>query len=645
MKEFLLQLSLGCTKEEIPSNYKNLVHDLIRLKALDFKEGVYSFDSRYRAGEIDISFSGTGFVNTFANKQMKDLIIEAHDIHGALKDDIVVVKRLHTKSGRPKAKVIYIAQRAHLTSIVYTKIQAKRVVAVNIKSTNIHAIEASQKSLKQLPENTVLKINNASGAIEEVLGVLSDPQVDEKISMELFEKIEFFKNDAELEASSHGTYVDKSFYPNRIDLTHLPFCTIDPIDAKDYDDAIYFDEKECAIYIAIADVSEYLFDMGATDREAKKRGFSIYFPHKSIPMLPRTLSENICSLKPEVDRLAFTFKITFDKKTLEPIKEELMDTIIKSKRRYNYDEIDLFLEGNLENTNDTDKKILKYILPLNEFTKKLRKKRLKNSFEFKSSEIRMRVDEKQNLISTRIEKQTRSHSLIEDCMLLANKAAAKKLKYGIFRTHADPSLDKIEKLLNNLALIGISVKHTSDIPELIKNIQKKAQPLDIRAEVDRLIIRSQQKAVYEPNCKCHFGLGFENYTHFTSPIRRYSDLTLHRLLKADLKGDFKRKDYLLNNIDSLCQDISKLEKQSDKVAWDYMDRKYARYLHAHVGDDFKAIVTDTDRNPIVKLEDEIVGARIFLLDNDVELFEKVLVKIVEVDIATTKVYAKIVKRL
>jgi len=645
VKEFLLQLGLGYESEEIPSNYKSLINDLLRLKAISLKNGLYTLDSRYRAGKIDISFSGTGFLETFANKEMKDLIVEGYDIHGALKDDIVIAKRLHTKSGRPKAKVIYIAQRAHLTSIVYTKTQARRVVAVNVKSTNIHTVAASQKSLKQLPEGTVLKINNETDAIEEVLGVLSDPTIDEKISMELFEKTEFFSKEAELEASSHGTYVDKSFYPDRVDLTHLPFCTIDPVDAKDYDDAIYFDEKECAIYVAIADVSEYLFDMGATDKEAKKRGFSIYFPHKSIPMLPRTLSENICSLKPNEDRLAFTFKITIDKKTLEPIKEELMDAVIHSKRRYSYDEIDLFLDGDFSNANEVDKDILKYLLPLDKFTKKLREKRLEESFEFRSTEVRMNVDENQNLVGTRIENQTRSHSLIEDCMLLANKAAANRLKYGIFRTHGDPSFDKIEKMLNNLALIGISVKFSPNIPELIKNIQEKADLIGIRAEVDKLIIRSQQKAVYEPENKGHFGLSFDTYTHFTSPIRRYSDLTLHRLLKADLRGDDKRREFLLKKIESLCEHISKLERESDKVAWDYMDRKYARYLNAHIGDNFEAIVTDIDKNPIAKLEDEIIGARIFLLDNDVDLFDRIIIKIVEADIATTKVYARVVKKI
>lgn len=645
MNEFLLALSLGITDEEVPSDYKTILNDLLRLRVLKKVKNIYQLDSRYRIGKIDIAFNGTGYVETINNQQLKDLLVEAHDVNGAMKGDIVVVKRLHVKGGRAKARVIHIIQRAHASSIIYTKIQSNRVVGINIKTSLVHQITASQKSLKQLPEGTVLKVNNETGNIEEVLGVLSEPSVDEKISMALFEKVEHFSQEAELEASSHGNYVDKSFYPQRVDLTHLPFCTIDPVDAKDFDDAIYFDEAQSTLYVAIADVSEYLFDMGPTDKEAKKRGFSIYFPHKSIPMLPRTLSENICSLKPNEDRLAFTFKIKLDPSSLEPVSEELMDSVIHSKRRYTYDEIDTFLENDFSKATDIDKEVLKYLLPLNNFMKRVREKRLKDSFEFRSSEIRMRVDEDQNLLQTYVENQTDSHSLIEDCMLLANKAASKRLKYGIFRTHGDPSFEKIEKLLNDLALVGISVKFSPNIPMLIKQIQIRAEQIGIRDEVDKLIIKSQQKALYEPENKGHFGLGFDSYTHFTSPIRRYSDLTLHRLLKADLQNNPKRKEFLLKNIDSLCESISKLERESDKVAWDYMDRKFARWAHEHIGEDFCAIVTDVSKTPVAKLEDTIMGARIFLLDEDVELFEKVSIKIVESNIATTKIYARVTKRL
>jgi ribonuclease R len=630
--------------EEIPSEFVSLVDELLRAKILKQKFGKYKFDSRYKAGVIDISSNGTGFVKTLLNSHKKDLLVEAKDTKNAQKGDIVIVKRLHVRDSRAKAKVVFIAKRLNPTSIVYTKIQHNRVVGVNIKNELITEIGATQKSLKQLPSQTVLKIDNETGVITEVLGVLSDPKVDEKISLAMYGKSEFFSKDAEIEAKAHGSIVDKSFYPKRVDLTHLPFCTIDPNDAKDFDDAIYFDTNENTLYVAIADVSEYLFDMGHIDKEAKKRGFSIYFPHKSIPMLPRTLSEGICSLKPNQDRLAFVFKIKLDKTTLKPLKEELFEAIIHSKKRYTYDEVDKFLAKKYSNADKTDKEVLNFLLPLHVVTKKLRELRLKDSFNFRTSEIRMELDENSNLIKTKVESETPSHSLIEDCMLLANKAAAKRLDLGIFRTHAEPSFDKIEKLLDDLSHVGIEAHFSPNLPKLIREIQAKADMLNIREDVDKMIIKAQQKAIYEPINKGHFGLGFSSYTHFTSPIRRYSDLMLHRLLKADLKHDKKRKKFLLKEIEEVCQKVSDLERESDKVAWDFMDRKFARWANEHIGEDFKAIITDNERTILAKLDDDIKGARLFLLDSDADLFERVIVKFVEANIATARIYAKIVRR-
>lgn len=644
MKHFLLSLCDGVTQERVPPPFFPHINALLGLKALSLKNGLFVLDSSHVVGKIDVAMNGTGFLTSLEPTRAKDIIIEASGLKGAMRGDLVVAKRTPDKrGGRAKAVVVYIASRAFAKSIVYTKMHKGKVVGVNIKNESILEMPVSQKSLKQLPLGSVLTINNLSGAIEEVLGVLSDPKVDEKISLALFDKEEFFSAKAEAEAKSHGESVDTSLYPERVDLTHLPFCTIDPVDAKDFDDAIYYDVANHTLYVAIADVSSYVFEMGPIDKEASERGFSIYFPHKAIPMLPRALSENICSLKPNVDRLAYTFKITLDPFTCKPLKEELFESVIHSHKRYTYEKIDLFLEGHTQEADDVDKTILAYLLPLHTLTQKLRNIRLQDSFSFRSSEVRMRLDEEQNLQATTIESETPSHGLIEDCMLLANKAAANKLGFGIFRTHESPSLERMETLLNDLALIGIRVKLSSDLPRMIQAIQKQADALNLRDEVDKLIIKSQKKAIYEPENKGHFGLGFDSYTHFTSPIRRYSDLLLHRLLKAKMNKDEKKLAFLLKDIDALCEKISTLERESDKVAWDYMDRKFARYMALHVGDNFKAIVVETEQNPIAKLEDEIQGARIFLLDKDASLLQRVELKIVESNIATTKIYARIAR--
>lgn len=538
-----------------------------------------------------------------------------------------------------------IVQKGFSTIVGVTKEIKNQIVIHNIKTSLPITVAATQKSLKELPKNTVLKIDNQTSTIVEVLGVLDDSKVDEKISLALFNKEEFFSQKAEEEAKAHGDSVDKSLYPKRVDLTYLDFCTIDPPDAKDFDDAIYFDEDEFALYVGIADVSEYVYPFSNLDNEAYKRGFSIYFPHKSIPMLPRSLSENICSLKPNVDRLVFGFKIYIDKNSYEVKKEELFEGIIHSRKRYTYDRVDEFLENNFKNIDETDNKILKWLLPLHKLTSKLRKKRLINAFEFRSDEIRMSVDINQNILSTKIEVETASHSLIEECMLLANKAAAKRIDYGIFRTHEAPSYEKIETLINELSMIGIEATFSPNLPELIRDIQKKADDMNIRTDVDKLIIKSQKQASYTPENRGHFGLGFDIYTHFTSPIRRYSDLILHRLLKADLKKDDKLKKYQLDNIQNACEKISELERESDKVAYDYIDRKFARWAKENIMNSFTCIVTEVIKSPIAKLDDTLKGARIFLMNDDVELFEKVLVSIVESNIENAKITGRVIKRL
>ena len=644
MKNFLLSIKEGVAQADVPAPFLPHFKALVQLGILLPKKDLYALDASHTVGKMDVAFSGTGYLSSLEPSRSKDLIVEASGLHGAMRGDLVVAKRVVNKrGGRAKAVVVYIAQRAFAKSIVYTKMSKGKVVGCNVKNESLFDITASQKSLKQLPLGSVLKIDNITNAIEEVLGVLSDSLVDEKISLALFDKKEFFSKEAESEAKSHGDFVDKSYYPHRVDLTHLPFCTIDPVDAKDFDDAIYFDVEKHVLYVAIADVSEYVYPMGPIDKEAVERGFSIYFPHKSIPMLPRSLSENICSLKPNVDRLAYTFKITLDPLSCKPLKEELFESIIHSSKRYTYEKIDLFLAGKTDDADTADKTILEYLLPLHTLTQKLRDMRLENAFSFRSSEVRMRVDANQNLVATTIEEETPSHGLIEDCMLLANKAAAKKLGFGIFRTHESPSYERMEALLNDLALIGINAKLSADLPKMIQGIQAKADVLGLREEVDKLIIKSQKKAIYEPENKGHFGLGFDIYTHFTSPIRRYSDLTLHRLLKAKMANDEKKLTFLLKDIAPLCEKISNLERESDKVAWDYMDRKFARYMALRTGDNFKAIVVETEQNPIAKLDDELKGARIFLLDNDVHLLQRIEVKIVESNIATARIYARVTR--
>ncbi len=645
MKNFLLELTHGMKLSDIPAKYQDLVDQLYHQKAVKIKMGEIKLDSKYRIGVLDVSRNGTGYLDALGSEKSKDLTIEGFNLNSAYKGDIVLAKRLFSKKGA-KAKVVLVLKRASVVSIAYTEAIQGEIVVKNIKTELPMVIAASQHYLKSLPLGSVLKIDNATSAIVEVLGVLDDPKVDEKISLGLFNKREFFSQEAEEEAKKYGNSVHKADYPERVDLTHLPFCTIDPPDAKDFDDAIYFDVKTTTLYVAIADVSEYVIEDTALDKEAKARGFSIYFPHKSIPMLPRTLSENICSLKPDEDRLAFIFKIQLDPKSMEVREEELIRAVIHSRRRFTYDEIDAFISGDFSQRREGDASLWDYLEPLQKLLLKVKKKRLAQGCEFASVEARMQLDEDHNLVAIRMESETPSHALIEDAMLLANKAAAKRFEKGIFRTHGIPSFEKIEELMNSLETIGIYSEIYADIYKTIRALQKVASEKDLRKEVDQLIIRTQKQAQYSAeNEGGHFGLGFTTYTHFTSPIRRYSDLIVHRLLKAILENDKEKIAYIVGNAEVIALRVSELERESAKCAWDFADRKYARWAEKRIGEVVDAIVSDINASvPIAYTEGEIPGARLFLMGSEVELFEKVKVELLEAHITTAKIIATVVER-
>ena len=257
----------------------------------------------------------------------------------------------------------------------------------------------------------------------------------------------------------------------------------------------------------------------------------------------------------------------------------------------------------------------------------------------------MSLDADGGLASTRFETDTDSHRLVEDCMLLANVAAAKRIGKGVFRNHGSPDLRKIQILLEDLGTLGFDFVYESDIANLVRKIQAQADAVGNREEIDKLIIKSQKKAEYGAQNLGHFGLGFERYTHFTSPIRRYSDLTLHRLLKAKLRNDEKFFNYLLLNIEATCSNLSELEREADRIAFDFMDRKFARWAKERIGQRFSAYISENQNVAVARLDDEIKGARIFLGAYCANLLQKVIVEITDANIATAEIFGKVVKKI
>lgn len=641
MKDLLLKISKSLDITKLTIEEEGYLEKLKKLEIVNQNDGILTINSKYRLGRLEVSQKSNYLVSYESSS--KDLLIEEMNLNGAKHGDIVVCKRIFAKSKTPLGKVVLIAQKAHQKIVAYLKNIDGILVPSLIRNELPISIAHTKEELQEYGVGAVLKIDETTQKIQECLGNINDPKVDEKISLTLYNKVEAFAPNSEEEAVRYGKVVHKEDYPDREDLTHLSFCTIDPPTAKDHDDAIYFDTATHTLYVAIADVSYYVCPDTSLDDDAKSRCFSIYFPHKSIPMLPRSLSENICSLRPYEDRLAYMFEMKIDKSSLEVIDTKLKEVVINSQKRYSYDRVDMFLADDMRNTDKTDDEILKWLLPLYDLTKKVREKRLKTGYDFKNEEIKLHLNSSYSIVSTSVEKETPSHSLIEECMLLANKESAKMLGgIGVFRTHEKPSIDKIEELLNNLASLGIFAKQGSDIRETILAIQAEANSMGIQELVDKLIIKAQKQASYTSTNLGHFGLGFGEYSHFTSPIRRYSDLILHRMLKAIQKHDKNELDFLQTNIEPICVKLSDLEREVTKVAWDYDDRKYARWANANIGKTYKAIVTDVSNNSIIAtIMDNISGAKVILVGNTVELFDNIEVEIVDANVATTKILAKV----
>ncbi len=648
MSPFAIQLINGCLISDIEQENQNSFQALQQLGAIEEVDGLWKLKSIYRVGRLYIGNDGKGYVEA-EFKEQKDLLIEPDDLRGAKHGDVVVAKRIIARRGRASGKVQLVIEKAYLFTIAYThRDESGNFLILNIRTGEpTHAVMEGM-DLKAFKLGTVLKVDVDTDKVLEVMGTLDDPKVDEKISLALYEREDEFPPECVTDALKVEVEVTKAEHPDRVDLTHLDFCTIDPVTAKDFDDAIYFDMETYTLYVAIADVSHYVPFFTNIDKEAKKRGFTTYLPHKSFPMLPRELSENICSLKPKVDRLAFVSKIALDRATLKPLKEEFFEAIIYSKHRFNYDNIDEILENGTAGVTDTVAQILTWLLPLQKITVKLRNERLKHGFDFRSEETKLTIDAAHLLVSTEIETGTPSHSLIEECMLLANQAAAKRFTGegdSIFRIHEPPQLLKIEDLLSELASIGLYVEEYEDSPTLIRAIQKEAAKMGLSSEVDAMIIKSLKRASYSAQNIGHFGLGFSHYSHFTSPIRRYSDLILHRLIKTQLREEPEEASYLLRNIEPLCARVSELEREATKAEWDFRDRKFARWAATHLGDIFEAEIVEVEETAKAVLLGEIKGVTVHLRSDNVMLFDRVRVKINEVNIPQAIIMVEFVEKL
>ncbi|MCI5968894.1 RNB domain-containing ribonuclease [Helicobacter sp.] len=655
MLEFLNFLKNGIPLDfKLAESFLKLLESLRAFDVLEVRKNCYVLKKQFCIGRIELAKEGYGFVIPLPKSKERDWLIEKNLLKGAQKGDIVLAKALNRqRNTRIYAKVLQILEAKQSSVLCYLEKSKLDCISISIPNEIPYKIKATQKSLKTLPPNTLLKLNPKDGEILEILGTLREPQIDETIVLSLYDRQESFSLQAELEAESFKAVRLKDF-KERVDCTHLPFCAIDPVGAKDHDDAIFYDGENSTLYVAIADVSYYVKKDSALDLEARNRGFSVYFPHKSIPMLPRALSENLCSLSEGNLRLAVVWKMRLHKRTKAVLNSELFEAVVKVRQKLTYADVDMLLEtGHHKNIKPSIKPML---FALNDLAQKLRQKRLKNGFDFLGDESVMELDKNYELKDLKTECQTQSHQLVEECMLLANIQSALlqskqstqtdgRLKLGIYRVHNAPKLESIQDLFAEFRLLGIYHKkkipqNTRDFHREILEIQALAKHSNMATEVDKLIIRSMQQAVYASHNIGHFGLGFEAYSHFTSPIRRYSDLLLHRILKAKIQLN----EESLESLPQICEDLSQKEREVAKIEINFKDRKFARFLNKKIGQAYVGVIIN-DKHPelIALTTPPLQGARVVCLKGMGVKYQKVRVQILDVNLATAKVYGRILE--
>jgi len=408
-----------------------------------------------------------------------------------------------------------------------------------------------------------------------------------------------FDGEALREAEAYGERIDPRESAGRVDLRELPLVTIDGEDARDFDDAVCAEAhpKGFRLWVAIADVSHYVRIGSVLDREARERGTSVYFPNRVLPMLPTMLSNHLCSLEPEVDRLCLVAEMLIGKSG-ELLSWKFYPAVMRSQRRLTYDQAYAALFDGKPAERRALGSLYGKLTPLVDLYRVLAKaRRRRGALEFESSEAVFDFSTAGHVQAIKQYARNDAHKLIEECMILANVAAARELRRarvgGLYRVHGTPEQKKLDLLRQALAAFGVEV----DLPETVKPrdmqriTQRLGKSIDL-AFVESLVVRSMQQAVYQPENIGHFGLALGEYAHFTSPIRRYPDLVVHRALKYSLDPqDPSAHRSSTAELQGLGSSLTQLEKRADE-ADRYVDNFLkCSYLRERLGQTFEGLVT------------------------------------------------------
>lgn len=583
---------------------------------------------------------GFGFVEV---EGQEDLYIPEEDTLYAFHQDRVQVEvKQEQKGNRKEGKILQILSHG-LSEVVGTFEKSQNfgfVIPDNQKMGKDIFIPREHTMGAEDGDKVVAKVvsyggknKNPEGRIKEILGAAGQPGIDVLSIARGYELPMEFPQKVQNQADRVPDHVLESDFQGRMDLRDWTVVTIDGEDAKDLDDGISL-TKEGNIYhlgVHIADVTNYVQGGSALDREALRRGTSVYLVDRVIPMLPKRLSNGICSLNQGEDRLALSCLMDIDSQG-KILDHKIAETVICVDRRMSYTEVKGILEGDKE-LRSKYQELVPMFFHMKDLSAILRKNRTKRgSIDFDFPESKIYLDEMGRPIEIRAYEQNVATRIIEDFMLLANETVAKEycdreLPF-VYRTHENPDMDKMEKVLTFIRNQDIPVHkaHEEITPLEIQEILTSIEGQDSEPLISRLLLRSMKQARYTTGCSGHFGLAAKHYCHFTSPIRRYPDLQIHRIIKDTIRGRMKdeKKLYYAQILEDVAAKSSMLERRAEEVERETVKLKKAEYMQMHLLETFDGVISGiTGWGMYVELPNTVEGlVHVSSLTDDYYIFDE-----------------------
>ncbi|WP_035172540.1 ribonuclease R [Caldanaerobius polysaccharolyticus] len=623
MKSFGIDLS-QYTEFQSLLNQMEYDGDVIRTK-----KGKYAVPERMdmAVGIMECNKKGYGFLIA---ENGQDVFVSAEDMNGAMNGDKVIVKitRRATEGHKREGAVVTVLKRAN-QHVVGTLDMCKNfgfVIPDDQRLTQDIYIPAEGLNGAHDGQKVVVKITrwpeprrNPEGVIVEVLGDKDDPQANVLAIIKQHDLPQDFPNKVKREAGEIKQEISQGELARRKDLRGLKTVTIDGEDAKDLDDAVSIrklEDGKYELFVHIADVSHYVKEGSALDKEAYKRGCSVYLVDRVIPMLPKELSNGICSLNPKEDRLTLTVQMVIDKKG-NVVSHSIYESVIQSDERMTYTDVYKILEERDQQLKKRYDYLVDDFLLMKELALILmEKRRNRGSIDFDIPEARIILGEMGDIVDIGVRERNIAHRIIEEFMLVCNETVAEHMFWlnspFVYRVHEEPDSSEIMELNSFLHNLGYHIKgagskvHPRAIQDLLDSVKgKKEEKL-----VNYLALRAMKRARYSDQCLGHFSLSVKYYTHFTSPIRRYPDLTIHRIIKDSINGrlDDSKIAHYNRILADIAEQSSKRERVAEEAERDVEDMRKVQYMMQHIGEEFEGIISGvTSFGLFVELDNLVEG--------------------------------------